>query len=465
MKVHISNINPSPFRDLSVYNYIDGKLSSLEESIDKSGLWKNMICRPLGNQLDGVEPAEIKAAVAKINADLGLEGVYDGLVEIPWGHHRVEAARRKGLDYIYFTMEALTDDEMLYHLAAENKDDYGSNMQVFLETVTQIYQNLLGKVQSVATFPEFKEKFGDAIYKTKAAFDQAKGEHGISSGALQKMLGDTWSQKDIGFALSAIKAIEGGEFDRGTVISMPTVRHMGEFCKFVAALKEKSDVYPEFFVNKFMDEAATLISDPDKGVAIRVLEGVRNHIKGGKDPLAYLTRQTVKKFDLKDALDKLTGGADSKFKLEEVESTEGLMDFPDIDKVVQAVRESRAAAEAKAAAKEPEGDDLDKEIAEAEGEAGDDLGVVDPDAVADSEELGEAAELDESAEAVNQFDATVEAFTGVAESLYAQVENVEFTEDLTAKFEAAFKALAKIGMVMSSKTALKKLVDTAEKEM
>lgn len=467
MKVLISNIKSSPYRNTDVYPFIPGKIESLRESIQKSGLWKNMICRPEGNRLDGVDPENMRAAVAELNATLGLEGVYDGVVEIPWGHHRVEAARLEGVEFIYFTMESLTDDEMLYHLAAENKADYGSNMQVFLETVYQIWADLQKKVAAAATFADFKKEYGDRVYKTKAAFEQAKGDYGISSGAIQKNLGETWNQKDIGFALAVIKAVENGDFDRDHVVNMPSVRHMGEFVKMVSELKseEAQKVYPTFFVNQFIDQASELISDPNKGVSIRVLEGVRNHIKGGKDPIAYLVRQTVKKFDLKEALDKLTGAADSSFGLDDVETVEGLGDFPDIDKVVLAVKEHRAVEEAKAAAKEAGGagedDSLEGQIAAAEGEAEGELGAISADDVEGEIEPGD---MDESGEAVNAFIATADGFTGVVENLYSVADGLDSPE-LTPYFENVFKAMSKVGMVLFSKTALKKMIDAAEKDM
>jgi len=103
--VGISQIDANPFRRLGDYPYVERKVEALMKSISDVGLWEGIIGRMVGNR-----------------------------VEIAFGHHRAEAARRVGLDAINIIIRDLTDDEMLAFMGRENMEDYNADFLTMLET-------------------------------------------------------------------------------------------------------------------------------------------------------------------------------------------------------------------------------------------------------------------------------------------------------------------------------------------
>lgn len=103
--ISIENIDANPFRRLGDYPYVERKVEALMRSIKDVGLWEGVIGRSAGNR-----------------------------VEIAFGHHRVEAARRVGLTAINIIVRDLTDDEMLAFMGRENMEDYNADFLTMLET-------------------------------------------------------------------------------------------------------------------------------------------------------------------------------------------------------------------------------------------------------------------------------------------------------------------------------------------
>ena len=103
--VNISAIEPNPLRRLKDYPYNERKLEALQRSIDEVGLWEGLIGRKVGNR-----------------------------VQLAFGHHRLEAARRRKLDRIPVIVRELTDKQMLQFMGRENLEDYNADFLVMLET-------------------------------------------------------------------------------------------------------------------------------------------------------------------------------------------------------------------------------------------------------------------------------------------------------------------------------------------
>jgi len=101
----IENIDPNPFRRLGDYPYVERKIEALQRSISDVGLWEGIIGRQVGNR-----------------------------IELAFGHHRAEAARRAGLTEVSIIVRDLTDDEMLAFMGRENMEDYNADFLTLLET-------------------------------------------------------------------------------------------------------------------------------------------------------------------------------------------------------------------------------------------------------------------------------------------------------------------------------------------
>jgi len=105
MMVRTAAIDPNPHRGLAAYPWIEKKVERLVHSIDDVGLWESVIVRPKGERY-----------------------------EQAFGHHRVEAARRAGLEEIPVIVRDLDDADMLQFMGRENGEDYGSEFLVMLNT-------------------------------------------------------------------------------------------------------------------------------------------------------------------------------------------------------------------------------------------------------------------------------------------------------------------------------------------
>ena len=94
VNVPIADIDPNPHRDLSTYPWIERKVEMLKRSIEGVGFWEGVIVRLKGKR-----------------------------VECAFGHHRIEAARRLGIDKIPVIVRDLSDEEMLRFMGRENGED------------------------------------------------------------------------------------------------------------------------------------------------------------------------------------------------------------------------------------------------------------------------------------------------------------------------------------------------------
>lgn len=100
-------IDPNPFRDIDNYPLNELKVEELVESINMNGeLWEGIIARPVaGNR-----------------------------VQIAFGHHRLEAARRAGHVTATVILRELTDLEMLRLMAHENGENKATHFLQHLNT-------------------------------------------------------------------------------------------------------------------------------------------------------------------------------------------------------------------------------------------------------------------------------------------------------------------------------------------
>ncbi len=112
-QISLSKVDPNPYRMLGDYPYSEEKLSVLVRSIKDVGLWEGVIGREK-----------------------------DDRVEIAFGHHRIEAAKRAGLSDANIVIRDLSDDDMLRFMGRENGEDYRTDFLVLLETWEAAYKSL-----------------------------------------------------------------------------------------------------------------------------------------------------------------------------------------------------------------------------------------------------------------------------------------------------------------------------------
>jgi hypothetical protein len=103
--VALAAIDPNPYRDLNTYPWIEAKVEQLMRSISDVGFWEGVIARRSGKRL-----------------------------QLAFGHHRIEAARRLGLPTVPLIVRPLSDGDMLRFIGRENGKDYRSDFLVMLNT-------------------------------------------------------------------------------------------------------------------------------------------------------------------------------------------------------------------------------------------------------------------------------------------------------------------------------------------
>ena len=173
--VSISDVAPNPFRRLDLYPLDESKIAKLVLSIDRTDFWDNVVAR-------------------KSN----------GHFQIAYGHHRMEAVKRKlGKNAkVSLIVRDLDDETMLKMMAADNDDAYNLTPAFILETVAAA-ASFIGKQNSAA------------------AGDVTRRHEPILAPRVSSFL--AWPQERVKYALAQLNAIEEGELSKKAVESLPTI--------------------------------------------------------------------------------------------------------------------------------------------------------------------------------------------------------------------------------------------------
>ena len=108
-QIDIELIHPNPFRNFDLHPVDQGQVARLVASIGADGFWNSVVAR-------------------KAN----------GGYQIAFGHHRIEAARKRGDATVPIEVRDLTDRQMVRMLATENATQRGSTAAACLDAVQAI---------------------------------------------------------------------------------------------------------------------------------------------------------------------------------------------------------------------------------------------------------------------------------------------------------------------------------------
>jgi hypothetical protein len=108
MKFPIKSIKPNPFRDPENFPIQADKIEALRESIRATGYWCNILAR-----------------------------LVDGVAEIAYGHHRIEALREEfGEDHeVELIIRDISDQHMLQMLSRENREEWKTSASFEIKVV------------------------------------------------------------------------------------------------------------------------------------------------------------------------------------------------------------------------------------------------------------------------------------------------------------------------------------------
>lgn len=403
VRVPITSILPNPYRDLELFPIVQDKVDGLIESIKDTGFWTGLRARWQSDQAIAA-PLKVVDGIA-----IAPEGA---LIELMFGHHRLDAAKACGYTHIDISVVPANDTLMLKAMANENKGDWTSGSYVLLETVRQVKKTLVDQANAYETFNDYQEA-GLSFFKDSSAFKRGKSTIGFKN--IRKFLGETWSESDVRNANNVLEDIELGLYEQELVLNVPSVGLLGEFSTMAKTIKSTDNTWPDYFKDAQLNSIAGVVCDPAVSTTIKIMRGAKKAFKDGRDPLHYVkTGGKIKDFDLVKQIKALVYDNDeSDLKIEDLPNLEGLKGYEGLDKILEDVdasikksEDAKAGAAAKAAAQATgEGDlagdntaspidDLDAAIDKAVSET--------ETAPATSEALGELPEMgmDELAENV-----------------------------------------------------------------
>jgi len=198
--VKVKDIVPNHFRDPKVYPILEYKVAKLMKSINKGGLWENVIGRKKK----------------------------DGKVEIAYGHHRVEAAGRiyKPDDTVALIIKDLTDDDMFNMMVHENDEDYRCH-PASIDACVKASRDRL------EAHPEETRK---ALSSVRSEVKRAR----VGAPAIAEDTG--YSETTVERSLQRLGMIKRGEVDAEALHKMPHQQAAMRFAKAVLDSRSKPNV-------------------------------------------------------------------------------------------------------------------------------------------------------------------------------------------------------------------------------
>lgn len=459
MKIQVTQIIANPYRDMSKYPIDAAKVQALEESMRQTDFWDNLISRVKGNEFGGMEGDDLVEYLRSLD-----EAPKDMIIELGYGHHRLEAIKNLNITEINIPVKVIDDEIMLQIMANENKGDWSSNMSVILETVRQVRNTLHAQVVSCEDFEEYTDKY--SFFKTQKNFTTAKSIKNIGYRRIHEFLGETWAENDIRFADATLKAIDDGLFDQEQVIVMPNISLMNRFARLAKNIREQ--VWPDYFKDLYVASASVIISNREKGATVPVVTKAATMVKKGNVPTDYLLKQKIVPFDLVKQIKALISDEESGITIDDIADLDGLKGTEGLGEALAAVLELIAADDArreKAGGAPEEGDetataettDVEGAIASAEAEAGE---LVDP-TLPPVEEGEVPTTLTGLADTFMQ---TASVFAKQTERLIGQIDDLDEStmSQFGVIFEDSFIVLARVGLETYGKSDLLALLERAE---
>ena len=242
--VLLSDVDNNPHRHLKKYPYVETKVEALMRSFKDVGMWEGVIGRKAGNR-----------------------------IQIAFGHHRVEAARRMKMKEISMIVKNMDDALMLKMMGRENGEDYNADFSVMLETWEAAVEFLMHDRASKLEATEV------------ARFLGWTRDSNVNGRVIKDQMSKTASA-----CANASKLMDGGFLDRETLragegetpLSVDTVRLVTQ------RMNNRMDQFEK--VAKTSGLAREKLEAAKKGVGVGVARALTNVKKGrilAKDAVGY----------------------------------------------------------------------------------------------------------------------------------------------------------------------------------
>lgn len=206
MKVKVKDIRPNPYRNTETYKIDREKVDSLKISIQETDFWDNILLREK-----------------------------DGVYQLAYGHHRLQAIKELGLEEIDVPVKDIGDAMMLKIMANENLEAYSPTTSMVVETVEAAKDFIDNELAKYETWEECKEK--SSIFRglfesiagddknPRAVFGMTRGK-GAGIQTICAFLGGNWKKWMVE---DALKILNDDTVDREAVEYFPTIMQARTF--------------------------------------------------------------------------------------------------------------------------------------------------------------------------------------------------------------------------------------------
>jgi len=266
MKVQIKDLHPNPYRDMEHYPIDQDKIQSLKDSIEQTGFWDNILAREI-----------------------------NGVIQIAYGHHRLEALKQvmKPTDYVDIPVKKLDDATMIQIMANENMEQWEMRPGVINETVKVARDFLNAELAKYKSWEDARLTLINLLGLNETKYPEREFQklkaQGVGQTTILKFLGKGWKQ---GTIQSALDTLDAEEIDRKAVEAFDNTYQGNEFKKAIRTLKKEGTTVPKKQQMKLVDK-----------VKERLTENKGKNLGGGKisNPIQTIVRQEVEGLDELDA--------------------------------------------------------------------------------------------------------------------------------------------------------------------
>ena len=177
MKIKLKDLHENPYRDLENYPFVAEKLEQIENSIEETGFWDNIVCRKNG---DGYQ--------------------------IAYGHHRLDVLRKMFDQEHEFDLPVkdLADAMMLKIMANENMEEWGASARVIDETV-RVTKKFLEENPGEAKFLAESDE-----HRHRIAASGSRDQLEVGRRLISRFLGKGWPEPKVMRSLQRLNLIKEG---------------------------------------------------------------------------------------------------------------------------------------------------------------------------------------------------------------------------------------------------------------
>lgn len=199
MKIAVKDLHPNPFRDLKQFPINNNKVKILEQSIDKTGFWDNVLVRKASNGSSGYE--------------------------IAYGHHRLRALKNTDIKEVNLPVRDISDADMIRIMAHENMEEWSFSataQQETIRTVVKAYADGIIELSPPGKSATQKGLHYAPSFQPGVYVPSTSTARPYTVETIAEFLGKAWPATKVGAILSGLTVIEQGLLDEEDMTGLTT---------------------------------------------------------------------------------------------------------------------------------------------------------------------------------------------------------------------------------------------------